>query len=1109
LVSTLPADFPAPIVVAQHLDPRRASHLEAILGRQARLSVRTVGDRQQLVTGTLYVVPSNRHVEVLDGHVRLVEEGAGRSQPSIDLLMTSAAEAYGEHLTAVILTGSGSDGAEGARRVKARGGTVIVQDPATAQFPSMPRSLAPTTVDITAQLESIGPLLVELLTTSPADNEDGVEAGELEAFLDRVRDQSGIDFGSYKRPTIMRRLQRRITATGSSNLAQYAEHLEHHPDELQRLTSSFLLKVTEFFRDPALFERLRAEWLPELVNDARRRGEELRVWSAGSATGEEAYSLALLVAEALDQEDRSVLARIFATDLDDAAIGFARRGVYPTAAFENVPPELRERYVSVFDGDSEIVKDVRSLVVFGQHDLGQRAPFPRMDLVLCRNVLIYFQPALQERALRLFAFSLREGGYLALGKAETTAAMRGSFTLVDRALKVYRRTGNREALPPLHLTQPSRTAQPFVPPRSPAPALDLAVIRARRDADQKRALADRADRVLLGMQTGIVVVDDRYDILRINASARELLSIHGSAVGDDFVHLAVGLASSELRVLIDAALRGEAARSVFSLTTSATDSGEAAQIEVSCIRVTSDPAAAASVVVELRDITASESHRLLLEDQLTESRAEAERVRTLQARESDERVEALTDELAERDRRLVQQADNLSRSADTHRQVIAANRELTDANAILGATNDELLIASEEAQASTEEVETLNEELQATNEELETLNEELQATIEELNATNSELEARTVEIEEANEALAAARSRSERQRQRLATTMSSMGDAVMMVDERGDSLLTNEVYDELFVGVDDDSTVAIEGGEPMPSRDALQRRAASGETFLTQFALRAPDGSRRWFEAHGRPLRGDEGERGGVVAIRDITDRSLRELQDQFVAMVAHELRTPLTAMSGYVELLRRHLPETTDDDQLHRYADRAVAQARRMADLVRDLLDANRLQRGGLDYAHEPVDLASLVEEMVEVTRPMSEGIELRLTGASAPVWVIGDAGRLQQVVLNLLSNATRHGAGGGRVDVSLRRGDTEVALKVRDRGAGIPEAELPNLFTRFYQGAGGAHSGSGGMGLGLYISREITEAHGGTIVVRSRPGHGATFVVTLPTADAPTVQP
>ncbi|MGQ0608929.1 MAG: chemotaxis protein CheB, partial [Chloroflexota bacterium] len=523
LVATLPADFPAPIVMAQHLDPNRPSHLPDILARSSQLPVRSVEDGEHLAGGTVYVVPSHRNVEVRAGAIHVAADGTGRPQPSIDLLLATAAKVYGERLTAVILTGSGSDGADGARRVKAAGGTVVVQNPDSAQFPSMPASLAPTTIDIVAELDAIGPLLADLVNQVPIHS-PGVDGDEaLDDFLGKLRDESGIDFANYKRPTIIRRLRSRLAATGSPDLERYLEHVWEQPDELQRLTSSFLLKVTEFFRDPAFYERLRAEWLPELVDDARRRGEELRIWSAGCATGEEAYSVAMLVAELRAGTKSPPDARIFATDLDDSAIAFARRGIYPTPALDNVPADLRERYATVLDGQAEVTKGVRSLVVFGQHDLGARAPFPAMDLILCRNVLIYFQPELQQRTLQMFAFSLRHGGYLALGKAETTASMRGSFELVDRRLKVYRRAGKREAHPTVQFSQPSRPSPSLSPTRHVAPALDLAVMRARRESEERRAVADRTEGVLLSLRTGVAVVDERYDMSRINAAAREML----------------------------------------------------------------------------------------------------------------------------------------------------------------------------------------------------------------------------------------------------------------------------------------------------------------------------------------------------------------------------------------------------------------------------------------------------------------------------------------------------------------------------------------------------------------------------------------------------------
>ena len=229
-----------------------------------------------------------------------------------------------------------------------------------------------------------------------------------------------------------------MVATSVSDLPSIRRYLASHPDEYQRLTASFLIKVTEFFRDPELFDVLRERVLPDLIAQARARDNELRIWSAGCATGEEAYSLAILVAEALGDELEQFQVRIFATDLDDEAVAFARRGIYPARRSPVCPRRSSPAISSQLDGDYEVTKQLRGLVIFGQHDLGQRPPFPRIDLVLCRNVLIYFTPELQARALQLFAFALRDGGYLALGKAETARPL-------ERLFRAHRRTP--QALP--------------------------------------------------------------------------------------------------------------------------------------------------------------------------------------------------------------------------------------------------------------------------------------------------------------------------------------------------------------------------------------------------------------------------------------------------------------------------------------------------------------------------------------------------------------------------------------------------------------------------------------------------------------------------------------
>ncbi|MEJ7816401.1 MAG: chemotaxis protein CheB [Rubrobacter sp.] len=327
LVSSLPEDFDAPIVVAQHLDPNRESHLQEILARRSPLPVKTVSEHEPLRAGVVFVVPANRHVNITDSEIDLSSEpSSGQPIPSINFLMETAAGVFGENLIAIVLSGTGTDGTEGARTVSQAGGTVIIQDPETAEFGEMPRSLAPSTVDIVSFLEEIGPVLKNLISGIAVPEESSEDEGrDLEHFLEELHRSRGVDFRSYKRPTILRRLGRRMAATDCGSLDEYSKYLEEHPEEYRQLVNAFLIKVTEFFRDPDLFDHLREEVLPGLVEEARQEENQLRIWSAGCATGEEAYSLAILVSEVLGREAGFFDARIFATDIDEDAVKFARR----------------------------------------------------------------------------------------------------------------------------------------------------------------------------------------------------------------------------------------------------------------------------------------------------------------------------------------------------------------------------------------------------------------------------------------------------------------------------------------------------------------------------------------------------------------------------------------------------------------------------------------------------------------------------------------------------------------------------------------------------------------------------------------------------------------
>jgi two-component system CheB/CheR fusion protein len=895
LVASLPAGFPAPIILAQHLDPRYPSHLHEILARHTVLSVRRLTlDPVKLEPGVVYVVPANHHVQVTDHTVRLIHHDGKGPKPSVDLLLSSAAEVFADRLIAVILTGSGSDGASGAHAVKAAGGTVVIENPATASFPSMPASLAPTTVDIVADLDRIGPLLSDLLQGVAADEASDANRS-LQALLDDVREHNGIDFSHYKRPTIERRLQRRFYATGQTNVRDYLHYLHRHPEEYNRLVSTFLIKVTEFFRDDDLFTALRQQVLPDLIAQARERGNELRIWSAGCATGEEGYSLAILLAEALGDELERFNVQIFATDLDEDAVAFARHGIYPRASVASLPADLLNRYFVKLDGTYQVTKLLRRQIIFGQHDLGHRPPFPHMDLVVCRNVLIYFTAELQRRALQLFSFALRNGGYLALGKAETIKPVESAFVPAHRVLKLYRRVGERTFAPitPMSdirasvrgvrsqaLSQSGQESAfdstPAWPPLTLPSQAQLAPLRTRTNSE-------RLGELVLDLPAGVAVVDRNYDVQFINRSALRLLGIYKAAIGADLIHLTTSIPTTDLRAVIDATFQSQTPSEGGNETTAVIETlpPERRRIQIACYPVPSEAGEvdaagglggaqaplhatpASAVLLVISDVT----HIVQAQETGTDGRGQSV-AQTEPAQAPSDLAAAYQEALAE-NVRLKTQLDHLSAQ---NRALIQANEELGNDNLALRSANEELLVGHEEAEATAEEVKTLNEELQSTNEELVTLNEELEATVEELHAANEDLQARTSELTEVVASESEQRKAAEAARARIEAVLLSVGDAVLIVDAAGTTLFTTDAYTQFFGNPNGNLMAQDMAGHPLAAEESPVQRTARGEHFRMDVILRTKDGVERHFEAEGRPIDNEQGGSiGGVLILRDVT----------------------------------------------------------------------------------------------------------------------------------------------------------------------------------------------------------------------------------------------
>src|SRR5579884_1256036 len=707
IVSSLPENFAAPVVLAQHLDPNRASNLSTIFQRRTSLPVIEITAHTYLEVGKIYVAPANCHVTINDGYIETQEDTVGRPKPSVDLLLSSAAKVYGERLVAVILTGTGSDGSAGAIEVKHSGGVVIIQNPQTARFPGMPLALPPTIVDLQVDLERIGPILYKLLTgiSLPPDEQQGQVLGELLEFL---KDQLHINISIYKASALLRCMGYRMLVSNCSAMGDYLNYVKSVPTEAVELVKSLLATSPQFFRDPDAFASLRSTVLPELVARGYDRHRVLRCWSAGCATGEDAYSLAMLLTDMLGAELPQWTIKIFATDLNAAAITFARRGLYPENVLQGLPPGYKERFFDRADHGHHVKKMLRQMVVFGAYDLASSTPFPAIDLIMCRNVLGYFTPETQERILAQFAFSLFPGGYLLLDKTEAIRPSSRLYTGVKKNMNVYRCVS--KALLETHLSGTLELTKLSFQGRLSSHALlalgkqheEVQVSRSGFDLGQLRHFNELLFRSL---PIGIVVIDRSYRIVTANTISRRLLRLSSDGGEQDFLHSASGIPYAEVRVAIDRAFEEGKVIALREVGLDASVGGSGHYVELTINPIGSGMAVAPELaVISIIDMT--------------------EQVRMLR------RMEALRSE----------QTQLVKELGASNERLDEVNKALVEANERLQATNEDMILIQEDLQARLEELETTNEESQANLEEVEANNEEFQSAYEALQKTIEELQ---------------------------------------------------------------------------------------------------------------------------------------------------------------------------------------------------------------------------------------------------------------------------------------------------------------------------------------------------------------------------------
>ncbi len=1149
LVSTLPADFPAPLVLAQHLDASRPSSLDSILQRRTVLPVHVVTSRTAIEAGKIYVVPSNHHVSINDHYIEVREEKQNkRPRPSVDGLFSSAAEAYGERLIAVILTGSGSDGAAGAVDVKNAGGTVIVQDPQTARYPSMPLALPPTVIDFEASVERIGPLLYDLLTGVSLPQPEERTEDVLRSILEQVTRQASMDFRSYKTSTILRRIGRRMTVTHSASTREYLEYLKIYPEEVGELVKAFLINVTQFFRDTNAFAYLKNEILPKLIAQARDRDHTLRFWAAGCATGEEPYSLAMLVTDLLGAELPEWSVKIFATDLDEAAINFARRGLYSENLLKGMLTEYRDRFFEHVDHGYRISKTLRQMVIFGQQDLSRSAPFPRIDLVLCRNVLIYFTPELQDYVLNQFAFSLSPGGYLFLGKAETVRPNQVYYELVNKHWKVYRCTSNalpapnRASLTDVHVQRSTRRGDQR-PNRMKGKQLsEQEPLTPSHDLGQLQRLNELLLRYL---PVGVLVIDRSYHVLTANGTARRLLGLRDIINEQDFLHAVRGIPYTEVRSAIDAVFRE---RSIITLpevelATSTGGNGRFICISIALMQIEAGSLDLAAISVT--DVTEQVQVRRQLETVRAEQAQLMNELQELTAVLESEHVRlAEMIELAPfyimllRGPSLLVEAFN-PRYARLLEGRMVQNRPLEEVFEVFWDAGGMIVRLAREAYQK-DAVRTTPRVLtylpQAQGEPIESY---LVYSI--VPSHDADGKVSGVIIYAVDETTERAREVvAERERLRLIFDNANVTALALYDAQTAELIIGSSRYLDLVArahGIERSELIGRKWQE-LTFVTPPEQAATIWDTVVgSHVPVRLPevhykfaeDGQERVWDWSLTPVMGTEEPdtvRFALVSMIEITEQALarREMErlnrikDEFLSLASHELRTPLSAIKGNAELLQRGLKQQLkargrgssdkatrplDSEQEIHMLERVISQADHMNKLIGEMLDMTRIRADVLELRKkENVNIVELARRTVEQYASITNH-PFTLHSSQEAIPGNWDEIRLEQVLDNLISNAVKYSPPGKPVTVSIERRSEptpEVIVWVRDEGRGISEEEQAHIFDRFYRGRNDEQFRIEGLGLGLYISNEIITRQGGQIWLESKPGEGSTFYFSLP---------
>jgi two-component system, chemotaxis family, CheB/CheR fusion protein len=1172
LLSGLPADTGMAFILVQHLDPAHASMMVSLLAGYTSMDMVEATDGMRLEPNKVFVIPPGRYLSVTDRTLHLSPVGGGRARMPFDFLLESLAEAYGPRAICAVLTGTGSDGGVGAQAIREKGGLVIAQDPDEAQFDGMPRSaIAAGAVDFVLPIEKIAEALVHFARQGTVPFETGRGAFPPGSAYARIiallRTQTSHDFDLHKRGTLMRRIERRMALARIETPEEYLALLEKEPSEVRNLVDDLFINVTRFFRDASAFELLGKEIIPDVVSK-QAYNRPIRAWVAGCSTGEEAYSVAMLFSEAIAAARRNVKLTIFASDIDEEAIAFARDGLYPTSIEADVSPARLARFFVKEEGGYRVSRILRDAVVFSVHDLLTDAPFSRIDFASCCNVLIYLRREVQQQVLGLFHFALREGGILFLGSAGSVGEARDRFEAISQKERIYRHIGR---------AHPGEVELPIGRGEAARPLIPRAI---RRLPVRRPGISELAQQLLLDtFAPASVLVNLRNEgVYYFGPTDRYLRVPEGEANQNILATAREGLRSS-VRTAIEQATREQARAVVVGVPVKR--DGDTALVTVTAQPLQTD--GEKWVLVSFVD--------------------EPKPAETIAAPAPPSAADAA---------RIAQ----LERELDAARKDFdAAAREREIAEEELKAVNEEAMSINEEFQTTNEELQTSKEELQSLNEELTTLNVQLQETVDREHAVADDLQniltssdvgtlfldqglnirffssaavplfnliqsdvgrplahlARNFTddnlITDAQDVLTKLAPNSREVRAGAGTwyirrilpyrTKENQikGVVITFVDvteikavERAAAsarAYTESLLGEIrgpFLVLDEDLLVVSASrsfyrlfrtdptqtvGRSLATVDAgrlaipaLQRfldlaRADAAAVQDYEMEVNLPAIGRRTLVFNTIDIPQEAGaKRKILLAVDDITARRRAEAalvdarqvaeaaninKSRFLAAASHDLRQPLQTLHLLQGILARKVKDKEAAEVVARISDTLTA----MTGLMDTLLDVSQIKAGIVKPEIVSFPIANLLARLQNEFAYHTKACGLAWRAVPCRLLVRGDPRLLEQMLRNLLNNAIKY-TDKGRILLGCRRRGNSLRIEVWDTGIGIPEDSLKTIFEEFRQLADPARQPALGFGLGLAIVQRLGNLLGHPVDVRSWPGRGSVFAITVPIAPA-----